>query len=147
MTAYVDAGFLLILLIRTPGSSLAQSVLRRTDAPFQLNFLHQLQTENLLARTQLSADPLEQAAGLEGQQLWRNYLAEGVFQISATDWDTALALAVKWNRQFTEPPPLPLLIVHPALAAVAGATHFMSFDPRSRSLARAAGLKLLPARL
>jgi hypothetical protein len=147
MTAYLDAGFLLTLLIRTPGSLLAQNILGRLDAPFQLNFLHQLQAENLLARTQLSGDSIEEATGLEGQRLWRYHLAEGVFQVGPADWDTSLALAVKWNRQFTEAPPVPLLILHPALAAVAGATHFMSFDPRSRSLAKAAGLKLLPDRL
>ena len=147
MIAYLDAGFLLTLLIRTPGSSLAQAVLRRLHAPFQLNFLHQLQVENLLARTQLSSASPEQAAGSEGHRLWRHYLAEGVFQLSAADWDTALRVAIKWNRQFSEPPPLPLLILHPALAAVAGATHFMSFDERSRSLAKAAGLKLSPEKL
>lgn len=147
MTAYLDAGFLLTLIVRTPASPLAQRVLRRARAPFNLNFLHRLQAENLLARAVLSGDKKEQSAGLAGQRIWRHFLAEGVFQVVTADWDTALLVALKWNKAFAEAPPPPLLILHPALATVSGATHFLSFDPRPRSLAQTAGLKLLPERL
>jgi len=40
-----------------------------------------------------------------------------------------------------------LLLLWPALAASSGATHFLSFDPRTRRLASGAGLELLPESL
>jgi hypothetical protein len=54
---------------------------------------------------------------------------------------------IPWNDQSVHPPPSPLLILHPALASVASASHFLSLDPRSRAFAKAAGLKLFPEAL
>ena len=147
MTPYLDAGFLLTLLVPTAGSSSANRLLRRASAPFTMNFLHQLQVENILLSFEKSEDPSRQTAGRKAAQLWKHYLLEGVFQFVSTDWDTAFHLAVAWNRQHPSAPPPPLLILHPALAAVAGATDFLSFDPRSRAVARFAGLRVLPERL
>jgi hypothetical protein len=147
MTPYLDAGFLLTLLVPADGSALAHRVLRRGSAPFALNFLHQLQAENLLVGLEKSDDPARQTAGLQGKQLWQHYLAEGVFQLTPTDWDSAFRVAITWNNQHPRTPPLPLLLLHPALAAVARATEFLSFDPRSRAVAKAAGLRLHPERL
>lgn len=145
MIPYLDAGFLITLLIKTPGSRHAREALRRCPAPFFLNFLHQLQTENFLVRGQAEGTAEEQQAALEGNRLWRQYLDEGVFQFRSIDWEPAFRVAITWNR--TSKPPTPLLLLHPALAAVAGASHFLSFDPRSRQAARAGGLRLLPENL
>lgn len=147
MTPYLDAGFLLTLLVPTEGSPIANRLLQRLPAPFTLNFLHQLQAENLLVNLQKSDDSARQTAGLKGQMLWRNLLAEGVFQLGPVDWDTGFRLAVTWNGHSASPPSPPLLLLHPALAAASGATAFLSFDPRSRRVAKAAGLQLLPERL
>jgi hypothetical protein len=84
---------------------------------------------------------------LEGNRLWRGYLDEGVFQIQSVDWETAFRVAITWNRGYTTPAPAPLLLLHPALAATAGASHFLSFDPRSRRAAKSAGLRPLPEQL
>ena len=147
MTPYLDAGFLITLLIKTPGSRAAREALHRFQAPFVLNFLHQLQTENFLVRGQTEGTAEEQRAALEGNRLWRQYVDEGVFQFRSVDWETALRMAITWNRAYTRKAPAPLLILHAALAAVAGASHFLSFDPRSRQAARSAGLRLLPDEL
>jgi hypothetical protein len=147
MTPYLDAGFLITLLIKTPGSRHAREALRRCPAPFFLNFLHQLQTENFLVRGQTEGTAEEQRAALEGNRLWRQYVDEGVFQFRSVDWEAAFRVAITWNRAYTSKAPAPLLLLHPALAAVAGASHFLSFDPRSRQAARAAGLRLLPENL
>ena len=144
MQAYLDAGFLLTSLIQTTkGSSTANNLLRKCGAPFYLNFLHQLQLENFLVTLQRSADPARQLIGSEGQRLWRNYLSEGVLQLTPADWDAAFRLAITWNAHRGTPPPF-LLLLHPALAITGGSTHFMSFDPRSRQAARGAGLRILP---
>jgi hypothetical protein len=147
MQPYLDVGFLLTVLVRTDGAPAANRILRRLGAPFVVNFLHQLQVENLLVSCQKSAAPERQALGNEGFRTWRNYLSEGVFQLTPADWDSAFRLALTWNSQAVAEPHLPLLLLHPALAAVGGASHFLSFDPRSRAVARAAGLKVLPERL
>jgi len=83
----------------------------------------------------------------EGLRLWRSYLLEGVFQIGAVDYDAAFRLATSWNAEFADRPPPWALTLHPALAIASGATHFLSFDVRSRRLAKNAGLLLLPDRL
>jgi hypothetical protein len=147
MRAYLDAGFLLSALIHsTKGSPLANQILRAIEAPFPVNFLHQLQAENFLVSQQTAKERSRQAIGTEGLRLWRNYLAEGIFQLVPADWDSAFRLALTWNSQSGSPPPF-LLLLHPALALSEGATHFLSFDSRARDTARAAGLELLPEEL
>ncbi len=147
MTPYLDAGFLITLLIKTSGSRAAREALHRFQAPFFLNFLHQLQIENLLVRGQTEGTGEEQRAALEGNCLWRQYVDEGVFQFRGVDWETAFRMAITWNRAYTRKAPAPLLLLHAALAAVAGASHFLSFDPRSRQAAQAGGLRVLPQEL
>ncbi len=147
MRAYLDAGFLLALLINSEkGGPVATQLLRDLEGPFHLNFLHQLQAENFLVSLQKSKDLNRQAYGTEGLRLWRTYLTEGVFQITPMDWDSAFRLAISWNSQATVPPPF-LLFLHPALAFSERATHLLSFDPRVRDVARSVGLKLLPESL
>ena len=147
MTPYLDAGFLLVLLVPTAGTALANQLLNSVSVPVPLNFLHQLQAENLLKRLELSSEPARQVAGREGRSLWRNYLDEEVFQIVPANWSSALQVAIAWNDHHSGPPPAPLLLLHPALAAVAAATEFLSFEPRSRAAAQAVGLRLLPDKL
>jgi hypothetical protein len=145
MTPYLDAGFLITVLVETTGSPVSQKLLRER-APFRLNSLHQLQAENLLRNLKDSVVLARQAVGFDGERLWRNYLAEGVFQILSPEWEPALRVAVALNSRFRSPPP-PLLLLHPAVALVERATDFFSFDPRSRSIARAVGLRMQPGRL
>jgi hypothetical protein len=57
MIPYLDGGFLLVLLTRTSGTSLASVTLREITPPISINFLHQLQEENVLIRFQKDSDP------------------------------------------------------------------------------------------
>ena len=147
MTPYLDAGFLLTLLVPTNARGLANELIRRAEAPFALNFLHQLQAENLLARMERSAVADRQAAGRAGRGLWRQYLAEGVFNVLPVAWNSAFQVAIAWNEHHSAVPPPHLLLLHPALAALSGASEFLSFEPRSRAVARAVGLRVLPEQL
>jgi len=146
MTPYLDGGFLLTLLVKTGGTATANRLLRG-QAPFDINFLHQLQAENLLIELQHAESTGRQVAGSEGMRLWRHYLSEGIFQLTPADWESGFRHAIQWNSQSVGAPALPLLILHPALAFTAGAREFLSFDPRSRAVAKAAGLRILPERL
>lgn len=147
MTLYLDAGLLITPLVETDGSAAANQILQEARAPVELNLLHQLQAENLITRLLTSSVGAGQNAGGKASRLWHRYTAEGVFQIIEPDWQGAMRLAIGWTRRSAEEPPAPLLVLHPCMAVVAGATHFASFDPRSRAVAKRAGLKLLPANL
>lgn len=146
MTPYLDAGFLLTLLVQTSGSPISNRIVRDAGRSFQLNSLHSLQAENLFSKLRHSQNPRQRAAGNRAIQVWQHYVSEGVLQVTPTNWDSAFQVAISWTSDLTRPP-LPLLVLHPALAAVAEATHVLSFDPRSRSVAQAAGLKLQLERL
>jgi hypothetical protein len=147
MIPYLDAGFLLTLLINTSGSATAKSILEHCSPPFPIGLLHQLQAENLLLQLEKSGEPGRQRAAETGLRLWNWYFAEGLFEPSDMDWTASFRLAISWNAASPSAPASPLLLLHAALAAVSEATHFLSFDPRARRVARDAGLRLLPEQL
>lgn len=147
MNPYLDAGFLLTLLINAEGSAAARTALQGCDAPFALNLLHQLQAENLFRQLEKSSHRGRRHAAAAGLRLWAWYFAEGFFHLVESDWSTSFRLAITWNSASAAAPPAPLLLLHPALATVSEATHFLSFDPRARAVALKAGLKLMPEML
>jgi hypothetical protein len=132
------------LLINTEGSATAKAVLENCPLPCTINLLHQLQAENLLAQLAKSKHTGRQRAGKTGLRLWAWYFAEGLLVLEEADWAAAFRLAITWNAAAQAPPPLPLLLLHPAAAVISEATHFLSFDPRSRAVGQRAGLTLLP---
>ena len=147
MKPYLDGGFLLVLLTQTHGTQAASSILQDLSPPLEINFLHQLQAENMLIHFQKSSADNLQLGGSRGLRLWNHYLHEGVFSLVAADWENALRNAIAWNRHTPEEPPSLWLFLHPALAVCGGATHFCSFDPRTRRLAHLRGIRLLPQSL
>ena len=68
------------------------------------------------------------------------------FEIGTAAWDAGLRSAIGWTQSLSQNVPF-LFVLHAALAAESGATHFLSFDPRPRHFAQRAGLKLLPETL
>ena len=76
-----------------------------------------------------------------------NKLAEAVFVLSVPEWEMAIRQPVIWNSQLPGRPPHSPFLLNAALAATGSTTHFLSFDPRTRSLAQSAGIKLLPENL
>jgi hypothetical protein len=143
---HFDLGFLLCLILNSPGRMKAWESVKPFEAPWPLTRLHQFQVENGLRRHSQQPDKKVRAIAETGQREWRNYLAEGVFQVISAkfDWEDALENAVDWNRRIVGSVPPPNLILHPSVAVATGATHFLSFDPRSRALAAHAGLVLVP---
>lgn len=65
----------------------------------------------------------------------------------APDFGEALQKARQWNAQFDYSPPSLSALLHTAIAVCFGFTHFCSFAPDSRNLAKAQGLELVPATL
>ncbi len=147
MTHYLDLGFLLCLVTKAPGSAVAWEAVRRLPQPLPLTAFQALQVENGLRKRMLGPDPILQAAAARAWGLWQFYLRETVFVLTSAPWDAALALARSWNERAPQDPPTSSFLLHPAIAAACGCTHFLSFQPESRALATAAGMSALPVRL
>ncbi len=147
MTHYLDLGFLLCLVTRSHGSALAWDVTKKLPLPIPVTRYQTMQVENGLRKGLFQPDPKAQAVAASAWGLWKFYESELVFALAAAPWDAAFDLARTWNERFTQQPPTASFILHPAIAAACGCTHFLSFQPESRVLAAAAGLRLLPAKL
>jgi hypothetical protein len=148
MKPFLDSGFLLTLLLKTNGSPKAWEIARRLDGPLSLATFQIFTIDNRLQREieAPASTPAERAVAANALQNFRWYLDQQVFRPIRLDYDLAIDLAYRWQKQSNSTLPA-LLILWPALAATIGATHFLSFNPRTRPLARAGGLKLLPATL
>src|SRR5260221_4827592 len=148
MKPFLDAGFLLALILEMRGSRVAWQITREMDAPLYLCHFQRFQTENRLLREveNSAAKATERASASAALQKLRHYLDEQFFQAIPLEYDVALDLAGQWQGQLIGRTPPGMLLFWPALAVTAGATHFLSFDPRPRQLAEKAGLQLLSAR-
>ena len=148
MKPFLDTGFLVTLVMITSGSRAAWQIIRRLNVPICVTHLQSFQVENRLLRESTSSeDSTLRAAAADAVQRLHRYLDEMVFQPVHVDYDAAIHLARLWQRDLGAETPPALLLLWPALAVTAGATHFLSFDPRPRKFAKAAGLKLLPETL
>jgi len=147
VTHYLDLGFLLCLVTKTPGSGVAWEAVGKLPQPLHLTSLQALQVENGLRKRMLGPDIQLQAIAARAWGLWQFYLNELVFVLAPAPWDAAFALARSWNERMPKEPPTSSFLLHPALAAACGCTHFLSFQSESRVLAAAAGMKLVPGRL
>jgi hypothetical protein len=148
MKPFLDSGFLLTLLLKTTGSPKAWDMAKRLQGPLLLATLQIFNIENRLQREVESdeSSDVQRAMAANGLQNFRWYLEQQVFQPIRLDYDIAIDLARQWQKRTQETLPA-LLLLWPALAVTVGATEFLSFDPRTRQLAAAAGLKLMPAKL
>jgi hypothetical protein len=148
MKAFLDTGFLLTLLLKTNGSPKSWEIARSLDGPLSIASFQIFNIENRLQR-QIEAEDsaaADRAVAANALQNFRWYLDQQVLRPIRLDYDIAIDLASQWQKRSRTTLPA-LLLLWPALAATTGATHFLSFDPRPRQLAKAAGMKLLPERL
>jgi len=149
MRPFLDSGFLLTLLFETRGSPTAWRIARQLPGPLHLANLQRLNVENRLLREMESpqTNARQKAFATAALQHFRHYFDEQVFISMPIDYDLAIHLANQWQQRLTGATPPLLLLLWPALAATSGSTHFLSFDPRCRQLAKSAGLAVLPESL
>ena len=143
MRPYLDIGFLISALVNCPGTAEAWKALRRFAAPDGLTRFHRLQLENAVLRQLTEGGKAAEQVAYAWRD-WQNYVAEGVFAFETGKWDAAVRLALLWNRKLDRQTPHVYLLLHPGLAVAGRSTHFLGVDPRSRELARAAGLEVWP---
>lgn len=148
MKPFLDSGFLLTLLLKTSGSPKSWEIARRLEGPLSLPTFQIFTIDNRLQREIEARDstPAQRAVAAHALQNFRWYLEQQVFRPIRLDYDIAIDLAYRWQKQSNITLPA-LLVLWPALASTVGATHFLSFDPRTRQLATDAGMKLLPEKL
>jgi hypothetical protein len=147
MMPYLDFGFVAVLILPARGNRAAWDIVQRFSAPFRLSYLHSRQIEVLLARARAEGNPRQRVHAEAGVRFWKHYLQEGVFALQTVSWEGAFQVAHNCVRSASAPVPQPTHYLHAALAESIGASHFLSFQPRSRSPATAAGIKVLPERL
>lgn len=144
MKPFLDAGFLATLLLKAPGRETAWELIQRFPPPHYLSHLHVLLIEHMFLH---AGGAHERRAALRAHVDWKRHWDEGVFQIELFDWLAVCTLAIDLNHRSLQHQAKPLHYLLTAFAIVAQCTHFLSFDPRSRSLAKLAGMRLLPQRL
>jgi len=103
--------------------------------------------EPAAARVRQHREPRAPHRGYRRLQRLHHYLDEMIFQPVHVDYDIAILLAGRWQRELGAHTPPARLLLWPAVAIADGASHFLSFDRRPRKMAKAAGLKLLPEKL
>lgn len=143
---YPDLDAVLALLLEGTHTSEISGIIRQVALPLHLSLIHKLQIENSLLRSFHGTIPHAAETARHALLLWRQYLEERVFVVSSFDLEWASRQALIWNADYPNQPPRWSLLLHPAIALSAEAD-FLSFDPALRKIAKAAGLKLIPARL
>jgi len=150
MIPFLDSGFLLTLLMETGGSALAWQIAQElaNESPLRLSPVQTIVIEsNLLRTSQASEVPgNERALAAAALARLRWYLSEGVFLEVPADCEAPIQQARAWQLE-QGMATTPILLLWPAFAVSSGATHFLSFDPRTRQLAAGAGLALFPEKL
>jgi hypothetical protein len=149
MKPFVDTGFLLTLLFERNGSPQAWGFVHRLRPPIFISPLQNFTVQNRFAREIESKEtPLPQVAiAVAALKRFRQLLDEQIFTPDRIDFDLAVQLAFRWQHELSGSTPPAMILLWPALAVTGGATHFLSFDPRTRHLAKSSGLKVLPERI
>ena len=145
MKPYLEPRFLGVLILKSGRTTIAQAQLDRFQAPYFVTPLSMMQIEHLLLWGQRDV-PLR-AASQRGQAHWDYWFEEGIFQIERSDWDSAFRLARAMMRQAKRLEESWLTYLHGMLAASSGATHYLSFQPAYRTVAKRLGMRVLPERL
>jgi hypothetical protein len=148
MKRFVDSGFLLMLLLKRGGSAKAWQIVHCAEIPLFVSFLQIYTLENRLQHEvesdQSSAGARAVAANALQNVRW--LLEQQVLELVRVDYNIAIELAYEWQKRAQRTDPA-MLLLWPALAVTAGADEFLSFDPRSRAIAEASGLKVRPEKL
>jgi hypothetical protein len=146
--AWLDTGFLLTILTHRSGAEEAWALLRKIESSVGISSLQLFVVKHGLTKAMIDLNAPEelQEVCVRATKLLNWLLQQDVLKPVELEYEEMIALADSWVGKLRTPL-ASLLILWPAAAVVSGAKIFLSFDPRTRALAKAAGLKLLPERL
>ena len=145
---FLDTGFLLTILTHRAGADTAWALLKESEGPVMISSLQLFFIRHGLAKTLL--DPREGSdlhdLSVGATRLLNWLLQQEIVHCPEIDYQEMISVADAWANKLRTPLPS-LLVLWSACATVSRADVFLSFDPRTRSLTKAAGLKVLPERL
>lgn len=143
MIAYPDTGFL-VSLYGQDGNSAAASALTRSRPIFLLTPLVELEFGNAVELRVFRREWTRREAGAV-REAFARHQASGVFRaetLGAEAWESALVLSRRHSARVGS---RTLDLLHVAAALVLRPDALFTFDERQRRVARAEGLRLLPA--
>ena len=148
MKAWLDTGFLLTILTHRSGAEEAWALLRKIESSVGISSLQLFVVKHGLTKAMIDLNAPEELLEVcvRATKLLNWLLQQDVLKPVELEYEEMIALADSWVGKLRTPL-ASLLILWPAAAVVSGAKIFLSFDPRTRALAKAAGLKLLPERI
>ena len=145
---FLDSGFLLTILTHRAGAETAWALLKECERPVIISSLQLFFIRHGLGKTPL--DPKESSEihdlSVGAIKLLNWLIQQEIIHSPEIDYQEVVSVAGAWADKLRTPLPS-LLVLWSASATVSGADLFLSFDPRTRSLTKAAGLKVLPERL
>jgi hypothetical protein len=144
MKPFLDLDFLLRLTLKSESAQAAWNIVRRFEPPYWLDQSRILNVENFFLHA--TQEPAKSLA-IEGLGTWHYLLSESVLQNGDVDWDAVFRLANRLNHAAVFHHWKAIHFLQAATASVGQFTHFCSFDPKSRTAASLARLRLLPERL
>lgn len=148
MTGFLDTGFLLTILTHRRGATKAWALLKKCEMQASISSLQLFLIGHGLKKTLLdpaAADEVNEVS-VSAIKLLNWLLQQEVIKPVELEYAEVIAVAESWGNRLRTPVPS-LVLMWAASAAVCGAEAFLSFDPRSRVLAKGAGLKVLPENL
>ena len=148
MTGFLDSGFLLTILTHRSGAAKAWALLKGCEMPAAISSLQLFLIRHGLQKTLLEPNESEEVheVAVNAIKLQNWLVQQEVIKPVDIEYADVFAMAETWANRLRTPLPS-LLLIWAACAVVSGADSFLSFDPRTRALARGAGLKVLPEKL
>ena len=145
MTAYADTGFLCSLHAPDAHTGRVLAWMKRPRAPLPFTGLHRLEFRNALRLRVFRKEITPEQRELAIQAMLAD-LAADVFTRAEPAWPEVLLEAERLSAGHSESLGTRSLdILHVASAVVLGARDFLTFDNRQGQLAKATGLRWLPA--
>lgn len=148
MTGFLDTGFLLTILTHRRGAAKAWALLKDCEMPAAISSLQLFLIRHGLQKTLMDPNEADEVHEVSvGAIKMLNWLTQQeVIRPVELDYAEVIAVAESWSGKLRTPLPS-LLLMWAACAGVSGSDAFLSFDPRTRALAKGAGLKVLPEKL
>jgi hypothetical protein len=148
VSRFLDTGFLLTILTHRSGAEEAWELLKTDGTPAGISSLQLFFVRHGLTRTVIDPKEAEEVREISARGLkLLNWLTQQeVIRAVEIDYPEVIAASETWAQKLRTPMPS-LLLIWAGCAAVSGATALLSFDPRTRALAKGAGLTLLPKQL
>jgi predicted nucleic acid-binding protein len=145
VSVYADTSFLFSLVVSDQNTPAAAVYVRAHRRPLLITPLQRCELGNAI-RLAVFRKHADQAAANAALAQIENLFAAGKFLYTPLAWTEVVAEADRLGALHTAALGVRTLdLVHVAAAVSLGAKDFLTFDPRQRAFAKAAGLRVAPS--